>query len=101
MVAFILAIIANQIDGQKLLQSPYRFTPYEQFEDHSVPRQNDKFLQKSPSAATAYRQDDTQMGFLLDEELAPNGVTHGGFGYLDTTGDLIYVEYEKNPHGQL
>ena len=47
-----------------------------------------------------YRQE-SELGFLLDEEIAPDGVTHGGYGYVDTKGDLIYVEYEKNPSGQV
>ena len=38
---------------------------------------------------------------MLDEEIAPDGVTHGGYGYVDDQGDLVYIEYEKNPRGQV
>jgi hypothetical protein len=40
-------------------------------------------------------------GFALDEEVAPNGVTHGGYGYVDAKGDLIYIEYQKDSTGQV
>ena len=43
-----------------------------------------------------YKQN-AELGFLLDEEIAPDGKTHGGYGYVDGQGDLIYIEYEKNP----
>ena len=40
-------------------------------------------------------------GFLLDEEVAPDGMTHGGYGFVDDQGDLLYVEYKKSPKGQV
>ena len=48
-----------------------------------------------------YKEEQNGLGFFLDEEVDPEGHTHGGYGYLDQTGDLVYVEYEKNLHGKV
>ena len=39
--------------------------------------------------------------FEIKEELAPNGHTHGGFGFVDSKGDLVFTEYAKDAQGQL
>ena len=39
--------------------------------------------------------------FSINEEISPNGITHGGYGYLDSNGDLVYIEYEKDPSGSV
>ena len=58
--------------------------------DYSVVFQQKHYYTKS---------DDGSNTFSINEELSPNGITHGGYGYLDQNGDLIYIEYEKDQNG--
>ena len=48
-----------------------------------------------------YYSEENGSKFSLNEEVSPNGITHGGYGYLDKNGDLVYVEYEKDKSGSV
>ena len=39
--------------------------------------------------------------FKLNEEKAPDGSTHGGFGFVDDTGNLHYIQYKRDQKGHL
>ena len=43
----------------------------------------------------------SRSAFKLTEEKAPDGSTHGGFGFLDANGDLQYIQYKRDQRGQL
>ena len=42
-----------------------------------------------------------QRSFSLAEEVSPDGNTHGGYGYLQDDGNLHFVEYVKDPQGNM
>ena len=48
-----------------------------------------------------YFTNENSKSFEIKEELAPNGHTHGGFGFVDSKGDLVFTEYAKDAQGQL
>jgi len=55
----------------------------------------------SVSFFSQYFTNENSKSFEIKEELAPNGHTHGGFGFVDAKGDLVFTEYAKDAQGQL
>ena len=112
-----IILLLQLTTAQKILDRPYKVNPT------VLPRQNDKFLQKYPQVVfklcfyivylrcylylfaflKVYSTNNQGNGksFVINEELAPNGITHGGYGYQSTNGDLVYVKYEKDSYGEM
>lgn len=53
------------------------------------------------SVLQEFELNDKDRAFELLEETSPEGLTFGGYGYLDDKGNLHYIEYTRDSYGNV